>query len=53
MPAVTVYGPGDAKIEWGRARKKLGFAFVTRRGPPIKFTGRAELAAPAVGSASC
>ena len=26
------------------------FAFTTSRGPPIKFTGRAELTAPAVGS---
>ena len=25
----------------------------TRRGPPIKFTGRGELTAPAVGSGSC
>ena len=24
--------------------------FITRRGPPIKFTGRGELTAPAVGS---
>ena len=26
------------------------FVLTTRRGPPIKFTGRAELTAPAVGS---
>jgi hypothetical protein len=29
------------------------FAFTTSRGPPIKFTGRGELTAPAVGSGSC